>query len=146
MQRFILGTVGLVGTFLLAFFMEGGSVEDFLLPTPLIIIVCVPSFAVLAVWRLRDWGVAWRDAFAAEAGTSGASAELWSFYEKACYIAGVVAFFLGLVVIFKEGGGVSRTDILRPLAVDCVAPILAIVFAMVARILRARVEENLRKG
>jgi hypothetical protein len=33
-------------------------------------------------------------------------------------------------------------SILKPLSIDCIAPILAILFAMVARILRARVERG----
>jgi hypothetical protein len=144
MMRFILGTLALVGTLVFAFVLEGGKPLDFLLPAPLAIILGVPCFAVLAVWNLREWGQAWRDAFAPSAEGAESSAALWGFYEKACYVAGVVGFILGLNVIFQQRGGVSREDLLRPLAVDCVAPILAITFAMVARILKARVEKNAR--
>jgi hypothetical protein len=175
MLRFILGTLALFCTAIFAFVIEGGNPASFVLPTPLLIVVCVPGFAVLAVWSLKDWGRAWKEAFASEgkpgAGTAAASAQpaapsggasaavssaavssaavssarLWDFYEKSCYIAGVVGFILGLNIIFQNGGGVELKDmmsILKPLSIDCIAPILAILLAMVARILRARVERN----
>jgi hypothetical protein len=145
MKRFILGTLALLVTLLFAFYMEGGNPLDLLLPSPLIIVVCVPIFSVLAVWSLKDWGKAWKDAFAkkgapnAPASTAVSSAKLWDFYEKACYIAGIVGFILGLNIIFQNKGGLDG-EVLHPLAVDCVAPILAIFLAMVARILKARVD------
>jgi hypothetical protein len=149
MKRFILGTLAFIAVLLFAFFIEGGNPLDFLLPSPLIIVVCVPAFAILAVWSLKDWGRAWKDAFVkagtprATASTAVSSARLWDFYEKACYISGVVGFILGLNVIFQNKGEVDGV-IFRPLAVDCIAPILAIILAMVARILKARVENNAR--
>jgi hypothetical protein len=152
MIRFILGTLALLGTAIFAFVIEGGNPASFFLPTPLMIVVCIPLFAVLAVWSFRDWGRAWKDAFSdgaasdtSAAYSGGVSARLWDFYEKSCYIAGIVGFILGLNIIFQNGGGVDLKDmmsILKPLSIDCIAPILAILFAMVARILRARVERN----
>jgi hypothetical protein len=142
MRRFIIGTLALFGTLIFAFVIEGGNPGDFILPSPLIIVVCVPIFAVLAVWSLKDWALAWKDAFAKESKSASAHAsiKLWDFYEKACYIAGVVGFMLGLNIIGSNTDVLSRLG--RSLAVDCIAPILAILFAMVARILKARVENG----
>jgi hypothetical protein len=146
MRRFIIWTLGLFAVLLLAFYMEGGNPLDFLLPSPLIIIVCVPICAVLAVWSFKDWGRAWKDSFGPDSGaptaSAATSAKLWGFYERTCYIAGIVGFILGLNVIFSFQGGVEPGKIFRPLAVACVAPILAIFLAMVARILKARIERN----
>jgi flagellar motor component MotA len=145
MRRFIISTLVLIGTLLLAYFMEGGNPLDLILPSPLIIVVCMPICAVLAVWSFKDWGRAWKDAFMAgfvdsATSTAASSARLWDFYERACYIAGVVAFILGLTIVGKNVDLLARLG--PSLAVDCVTPILAILFAMVARILRARVEKN----
>ena len=142
MRRFIIGTLALFGALIFAFVIEGGNPGDFILPTPLIIVVCVPIFAGLAVWSLKDWALAWKDAFAkgSESASAQASIKLWDFYEKACYIAGVVGFMLGLNIIGSNADVLSRLG--RSLAVDCIAPILAILFAMVARILKARVENG----
>jgi hypothetical protein len=147
MLRFVLGTLALLGTLFSAFVIEGGDPIAFLLPSPLMIVVGVPCFAVLAVWSLKDWGRAWKDAFRptgreGTAPSAEASGKIWEFYEKACYVAGVVSFILGLNVILSSRGEVRSDDLSRPLSVDCVAPILAILFAMVARILRARVEKS----
>jgi flagellar motor component MotA len=141
MKRFILSTVVLFGTLLFAFFLEGGRLLDFVLPSPLIIVVGVTAFAVLAVWSLKDWGRAWKDAFAKEAGSpsAGTSAALWAFYEKACYAAGVVGFLLGINIIGSNSGAIDRLG--ASIAVNCIAPILSVLFALVARILRARVEQ-----
>jgi hypothetical protein len=150
MRRFIIGTLALFGTLLLAYFMEGGNPIDLVLPSPLIIVICVPFFAVLAVWSFKDWRRAWKDAFAAvsSAAVSSAavsSAKLWDFYEKACYIAGIVGFILGLTIIFRElGKSPEVSHVYGSFAVNCVTPIIAIFFAMVARILKARVEKNAR--
>jgi hypothetical protein len=154
MRRFIVGTLALFGTLLLAYFMEGGKPIDLLLPSPLIIVVCVPICAVLAVWSLKDWGRAWKEAFASgaaagddrgESSAAVSSARLWDFYEKASYIAGIVGFILGLTIIFRElGKNPDESRVYAGFAVNCVAPILAIFLAMVARILKARVEKNAR--
>lgn len=148
MRRFIIGTLLLFATLLLAFFMEGGNPLDFFLPSPLIITLCVPCFAVLAVWSLADWGKAWRDAFSkAASGSAPRSAKLWDFYEKACYIAGAVGLVLGLNIIFMDQSlHGDRERFLRSLSIDSIAPILAIFLAIAARILKARVEESGRGG
>lgn len=148
MRRFVIGTLALFATLFFAFFIEGGNLGDFILPSPLLIVLGVPVCSVLAVWSLKDWGRAWKDALAARAAGSAspsapASSRLWAFFEKACYVAGIVGFILGLNVIFKDQ--FLRGDaagFLRSLSVDCITPILAILLAMVARILRARVEER----
>lgn len=145
MRRFIIGTLALFATLLLAYFMEGGNPLDLVLPSPLIITVCVPCCAVLAVWSLKDWGRAWMDAFSREQGSDSRSrsARLWGFFEKACYIAGIVGFILGFTIIFRTPSLSSDPERFRQtIGVNCSTPILAIFLAMVARILRARVEER----
>ena len=143
MIRFILSTLALLATAFLAFIIEGGNPAALILPSPFIIVVCIPAFALLAVWSLKDWGRAWKDAFA-KAGPSpsaATSAAIWDFFEKTCYIAGIVGFLLGLTIIFSSAYDPSK--IIVSLGVDVIAPILAILFAMVARILRARVERTM---
>jgi hypothetical protein len=145
MLRFILSSLALFGTAVFAFVIEGGAFFDLFLPTPLIIVACVPGFAVLAVWSVKDWGRAWRDAFAKERGSPSAaiSVALWDFYEKSCYTAGVVGFILGLNIIFFEmSKHPQEFKVFAGLAVNCIAPILAILFGMVSRILGARVQNR----
>jgi hypothetical protein len=143
MRRFIISTLAMIAVLVFVFIFEGGNPLYFLLPSPLLIVVLVPCFSVLAVWSFKDWGRAWKDAFASGAESSEASARVWAFYEKASYIAGVVGFILGLNVIFMDQSlNLDEAHFLKSLSVACIVPILAIIFAMVARILKARVELN----
>ena len=83
MARFLLGTVAIFATFVSIFLFEGGNLPSLLMLSPLLIVILVPAFAVLAVWSLKDWGRAWRDGFArADAECAPGSAELWAFYER----------------------------------------------------------------
>lgn len=145
MKRFAIGTAAMLAVLGFAFWLEGGNLLGLLLPSPLIVVFIAPCCAVLAVWSFRDWGRAWKDAFAPSPRTVGRSASLWSFYEKASYVSAIVGTFLGLNIIFSsQYAEPNPVELGRALSVGCVAPILGIAFAMVARILRARVEEGAR--
>ena len=145
MARFLFGTVAIVATFLSIFLFEGGNLLSLLMLSPLLIVILVPAFAVLAVWSLKDWGRAWKDGLArAGAGCAPDSAELWAFYERMCYLASIVGFILGLVLILSSLRDVSTIG--KPLAVGLMTPVYAILFGIVARILRARVERMARRG
>ncbi len=143
MARFLFGTVAIFATFVSLFLIEGGNLLSLLMLSPLLIVILVPAFAVLAVWSLGDWGRAWKDALArGDADSAPDSAELWAFYERMCYLASVVGFILGLVIILSNLGDISTIG--RPLAVGLMTPVYAILFGIVARILRARVERSRR--
>jgi flagellar motor component MotA len=139
MARFLFGTLAIVATFVFLFLFEGGNLPSLLMLSPFLIVILVPAFAVLAVWSLEDWGRAWRDGFArGDADRAPDSAELWAFYERMCYLSSIVGFILGLVIILSNLGDLSTIG--RPLAVGLMTPVYAILFGIVARILRARVE------
>jgi hypothetical protein len=140
MSRFILSSLFLFASAIFAFFFEGGTLTDLVLPSPIILVACIAGFAVLAVWSIKDWGRAWKDAFLKD-GTSSStptSIALWAFYEKACYSAGVVGLLLGVNIIFANMS--ESSEILRSIGIVQTTPILAVLFGLVARILRARVE------
>ncbi len=141
MLRFSIGTLSSLIAFSAAYFLEGGGFYYFLLPSPLIIVLLVPFFAVLAVWSLKELVGAWKAAFAkglSEA-EGKAAAALWDFYEKAFYAAGVIGTLAGVIVIF-------RFDVieLKAFSVLFVCLTESIFLGLFARILRARVEKNAR--
>ncbi len=140
MRRFILASLGAVAILGLAYFIEGGKFSALLFPSPFLITFGMPFFAVLAVWSLGTWGRAWADAMKPQADSRRreSSAELWDFYEKACYSAGILAFILGCVVILRNHGGVDGR-LFESFAVNLISPLYAILFALLARILRFRV-------
>lgn len=141
MKRFLFGTIAALLCLGFAFFIEGGRIGALFLPSPFIIAFGVPLFATLAVWNFKAWARAWGDAMAParESGSREASARLWGFYEKACYAAGIVAFFLGSIIILSSPGQ-EAAGLKASFAVDLIAPLYALLLALIARILRHRVD------
>ncbi len=142
MKRFLLGTLATLGVLLFAFVFEGGNPLNFILPSPLIITFGMPFFAVLAVWDFKTWGRAWADAFAAQTDPARrqASERLWEFWEKLCYLAGIVGFIAGLTIIFASAKpDWSIQDFGKYFSVGLISPLLGLCFAIVGRILRYRV-------
>jgi flagellar motor component MotA len=149
MARFFIGSLLSLFAFCLAFFMEGGDMLDFVLPSPLIIVILVPLFAVFAVWSGKELGGAWSAAFGrgrartgagtgAESGPKDAAA-LWDFFEKAFYAAGIVGTLAGFIIIFA-----SDEIRMRALSIALMPLVEGILLGLIARILGARVEKNAR--
>jgi flagellar motor component MotA len=143
MKRFLFGTLAVLATLVGAIWLEGGDLVALLLPSPFLISFCVPVFAVLAVWDLRAWGRAWRDAFAPapEAKSRENSARLWEFFEKISYAAGFMGFVAGAIIIL--GHEDSYVSMAQPFSVALISPLYAAFLAIVARILRNRVAAGL---
>jgi hypothetical protein len=145
MTRFILSSLALVGTAVFLFVFEGGSPVALLVLSSLLLSLLVPFFAVLAVWRLKDWGGAWKDASGRRGGAAadrGASAALWAFYEKASYSTAVIGVALGAIIVLSNLGTVERLG--PPLAAGMTGPLYSALLGLLARILRARVEQGSR--
>jgi hypothetical protein len=127
--------------------MEGGDMIDFVLPSPLIIVILVPLFAVFAVWSGKELGGAWSAAFGRGRAGAGAGAEsgprdaaaLWDFFEKAFYAAGIVGTLAGFIIIFA-----SDEIRMRALSIALMPLVEGILLGLIARILKARVEKNAR--
>lgn len=140
MMRFFSG-VGLALLFLMGgYLLEGGDLTRLVVLTPFLITFFVPLFGVLAVWSFGDWGRAWGHAF--QAGTASEtrrSAELWKFFELASYLAGLVAFIVGGMLILSNLAK-PETPWTLALSVALVAPVYGGLFGLVARVLRFRVE------
>jgi flagellar motor component MotA len=142
MVRFIVSLVLLVASMVGPIILEGGNILAYIGISAFIIDASVPFFAMLAVWRIGQIGTAWKDAFSKRGGSSSAvrSQRIWEFAEKVCYATGVVGFLAGMVIIFSNWGAPLNT-IGRPLAAGMLGPIYAVLFAILCRILRARVQE-----
>jgi flagellar motor component MotA len=149
MLRFILSTLALIGTALFLFVLEGGRPVSLVMFSSLMLCILIPAFAVLAVWSLREWGRAWKDAFSALGGRGGQaepdradSLALWAFYEKACYAAAVIGPILGAIIMLSSLSTLDRLG--PPLAAGLTTPLYSILLGMMARILRARVARSQR--
>lgn len=140
MVRFVSG-VGLALVFLLGgYVLEGGGVMHLVVFTPFLVTFFVPAFGVLAVWSFKDWGKAWRDAFhPADAASEEKSVEIWKFVEVSSYLAGIVAFLMGGILILTNLDNASAKWYVS-LSYGLVSPLYGGVFGLVARVLRFRVE------
>ena len=136
MKRFVLGTLATMFVVALAMWLEGEDLLKLFLPSPLLITLISPLCAVLAVWDLKSWREAWRDAFVAnsEPARREGSAKLWDFLEKSFYIAGSLGFIAGAIIVLASPG-----DMADHFSADLISPLWGIVFAIIARILKYRV-------
>jgi flagellar motor component MotA len=140
MTRFLLGTLAVLATLGGAIWMEGGPLLGLLQASPFLITFFVPSFAVLAIWNLKTWGQAFRDAFApaSDAKSREVSGKLWDFYEKTCYAAGFLGIVAGAIIILRTPNTTART-MAESFSYALISPLYAVFFAIVARILRFRI-------
>lgn len=140
MARFIVSLVLLLASIVGPVLLEGGKILSYIGISAFMIEVLVPFFAMLAVWRLSEIGGAWRDAFRRADPTAVArSVRIWEFAEKVCYATGVIGFMAGTVIILSNVWA-SVADVGRAFAAGVLGPLYAVLFAVLCRILRARVQ------
>ena len=141
MVRFIISLVLLVGSIVGPILLEGGTILAYIGISSFIINVLVPFFAMLAVWRLSEIGSAWRDAFShrSDAAAKARSVRIWEFAEKICYATGVISILAGTVIVLSNIRP-SMVDLGRAFAAGVLGPLYAVLFAVLCRILRTRVQ------
>jgi flagellar motor component MotA len=144
-MRFTVCVVVILVTLVGAVMLDGGNPVAYVGIPGLVIEVLVPLFALLAVWKGSELRAACRDAFASPKTQSSPTRSLrvWDFAEKACYAAGALAWLMAMVLtLVSQVPPRDSTHLMRNLAVCLVAPIYAIFFALVCRILRERVKHQ----
>ncbi len=144
-MRFAVCIAVILATLVGAVLIDGGNSMAYVGIPGLIIEVLVPLFALLAVWKGSELREACKDAFASpKARLSPArSMRIWDFAEKACYAAGALAWLMAMVLtLVSQAPPRDISYLMRGLAVCLVAPIYAVFFALVCRILRERVKQR----
>jgi flagellar motor component MotA len=140
MIRFIVGVGLALAALLGAYLLEGGYPATLLGLSAFLVTFFVPLFAVFAVWSFRDWTQAWSHAFRRTGRDNGrVSIEIWKFSEFASYLAGVLASLTGAILILGAFGSAQITWN-HALGAGLVGPLYGTVFGLIARILRAMVE------
>ncbi len=146
MIRFIIFTLLILLFLIGAVLLEGGSLAAYLGPTTFMIALLVPFFSAFAVWGFRDIGRAFRNALGKgpEAGPLETSVQVWDFLEKTIYAAAVLGPVVGMILILSSRPALpgDLATIGRPLAFAVLSLVYGFFFGIVARILRARVEER----
>jgi len=109
--------------------------------TAFLITFFVPLFGVLAVWTWGSWLRAWSHAFRpADPAEAKVSLDIWKFSEFASYLAGVLGWLTGAILILGNVENIDLSRFAHVNAAGLVAPVYGILFGFVYRILRARVE------
>ena len=141
MVRFIVSLVLLLASIFGPFALDGGNPLMYISILALMIMLLTPLFAMLAVWRFAEIGRAFGDAFwkKADSTSRAKSARIWDFTEKVCYATGIIAFFLGAVLILSRVYS-SVAELGRPAAVSLIAPTYGVILGIICRIMKARVE------
>lgn len=146
MVRFFVGVALLIALVMALVAVEGGSILSLFKGSAFIIMVLVPLFASTAVWKPAAIGRSFTDALSsrADATTLKRSLRIWRFYQTLFAAAGVLCFFLGLVVILST---LSEVDgLTHAFAALTTALIYAAFFMLVARIMEERIAQKLRLG
>jgi flagellar motor component MotA len=141
MVRFIVSLLLMLLSIVFALFVDGGNPLQIVGVPALIVELLVPTFAMLAVWRLAELRHALRHAFSdtGDVELRARSARIWEFAEKICYAGAVIGAVLGLVIILSAQN-LPPEALRRAFGAACVAPLYGVIFGIVCRILRARVQ------
>jgi len=143
MVRFFVALALAVGSLLGAYVLEGGDLLSLLALSGFLITFFVPLFSVLAVWTGRELGQSWAAAFGTVDDAAGRTAPaLWRFAETACYLAGILASLAGGILIMGNITGADAAHLGHAVGALLVAPTYGVLFGLVCRILRARVESR----
>jgi len=105
------------------------------------LVAALPWSAAMAVWSRKDVAQAFRDAFRPSGGPEpvAASPAVWRTFEYLFCAASVISLFTGLVITFNHLS--YDAAILGPkLGASLISPFYGVLLAMVARLLRVRVE------
>jgi flagellar motor component MotA len=142
MIRFLSGIILADLALLGAYIIEGGSPLHLVGLSAFLITFFMPFFGILAVWKFSDWTRAWSHPFVQtdDEAAVKVSIDIWRFSEFASYLAGLVAFLIGLILILGNLTGASTEQIAHAFGAGLVAPMYGLLFGFVSRILRNRVE------
>lgn len=143
MARFVLGIAFALAALVSGATLFGGSLVTWLHPAlgGFLLVAALPGFAAMAVWSRGEVAQAFRDAFrpAGGPGPVPASPAVWRTFEYLFGAASVISLFTGLVITFNHLS--YDPAILGPkLGASLISPFYGVLLAVVARLLRVRVE------
>ncbi len=135
----ILMTAAIAGIYAL----EGGNIMSFIGFSPFAIVAFVPLFASLAIWKFGDLWRVWKDAFTKEKKVASMkmSCKITDFYEKAFYLSGFLCLIIGVILILSKLDDTAKLG--HGLAYTLAGLLYGIYFGLIARILKARIENNM---
>jgi flagellar motor component MotA len=144
MWRFIIGVALMIVTLLGATMLAGGDILLYVAVPALVLVFLVPIFSVFSIWNRRSWARAFRHAFG-PIGTVDErriSANIWSLFEVAAYIAGLLGLFADIIITLMH---LDPSKWALQIAASLTSPIYGIFVGLISRILKTRVENPSQK-
>jgi flagellar motor component MotA len=140
MVKFIISLFLIFFTIAGALLLEGGDPVSYLGITAFIIVFFIPVFASMGVWGLSEIGNLWVDSFSKKkTPTLKVSLKIIDFYEKGFYISGILCTVLGIIFVLAH---IEKLEVLgRGLALSFLGILYGLIFGLIARILRARLDK-----
>ena len=143
MTRFILGITFAILALMGGARLFGGSLVTWLHPAvgAFLLVGAMPWCAAMAVWSQKDVAQAFRDAFRPAGGPSPvpASVGVWRTFEYLFYAASLLSLMTGLVITFSHLS-YEAANLGPKLGASLISPFYGVLLAVVARLLRMRVE------
>jgi hypothetical protein len=139
--RFIIGVALMIATILAATMIAGGDILLYVALPAFILVLLVPVFSVFSIWNRRSWAHAFRHAFSSmgTAEERKTSAGIWSLFETTAYIAGLLGLIADIVITLMR---LDPSKWTLQIAASLTSPIYGILFGLISRILRTRVENS----
>ena len=143
MIRFILGILFAIAALMVGARLFGGSLVTWLHPAvgAFFLVVAMPWFATLAVWSRGEVARAFRDAVRPVGGSAPVPESLgvWRTFEYLFYAASLLSLMTGLVITFSHLS-YEAANLGPKLGASLISPFYGVLLAVVARLLRMRVE------
>jgi flagellar motor component MotA len=141
MLRFIIGIILSIGTLVLVILIEGGNPAAFFNVTGLTIVIFLPFFASLSVYRFKELIKVWKDTFSGDKSKSaGNSMDILKFYEKFYYASGILCILLASVLILGHLGKIETLG--SAIAVGISGLIYGILFGLFSRVQHSVIKKN----
>jgi hypothetical protein len=143
MKRFLISVVLMLAFILGATSYEGARLTILVGISPFAFVLIIPFVSVFAVWGFREIGSAFRAALGKAPEVEGPKRCLlvWELFEKMTYTAGFMGLVLGSILLLRRLSDPRMIG--QGLGVCLLSLVYAFVLGIIARILRARVEERL---
>jgi len=141
MIRFIVSVILVLGAVVGAIFLEGFTPKVLMGFSAFLIVAGVPVFSSFGIWKINEVFTAWKDPFVKQkAGTFAVSLKILEFQEKLFYISGMTGTIIGFILVLNTIQGQAVDQIGRSFAASLIAVLYGLIFAVLIRILRARIE------
>lgn len=139
MIRFICGLILAVITVIAVILIEGGNIPAFIALSPFLLVLFVPFFCVLAVYRFKAIVRACTDPFTGKK-PDGKSEDVCRLFEKLFIGTGVLGTLIGVVFVLSRLGDPAKMG--PALAVSLLSSVYGVLFYLLSLTWRMKLKNG----